>query len=160
MLGIQPLSGRHDRRAFDSGSAQLDAWLRQMAQQHQRRGISKTFVATSDDAPSRIPGFYALRVCEVVADEMPADLARSCRAGCRASALDVWVDRSVQGQGLGELLLMDAIRRAKLVLEHVGVHALFVDAKDTQAANFYGKYGFRPLPSQRLTLVLVIAGIA
>lgn len=54
---------------------------------------------------------------------------------------------------------MDAIKRAKLVFEHVGVHALFVDAKDTRAAAFYRKYGFRPLPSNPLTLVLPLAGM-
>ena len=161
MLSIQPLTGRHDRRAFESASAQLDAWLRQTAQQHQRRGISRTFVATAEEAPSRILGFYALTVCEVVADELPEDLARKLPRrvpGIRLGRLAV--DRSVQGQGLGELLLMDAIKRAQLVLEHVGVHALFVDAKDTRAAAFYRKYGFRPLPSTPLTLVLVIAGMS
>ena len=69
------------------------------------------------------------------------------------------MDRSVQGQGLGELLLTSAIGRSKLVLEHVGVHALFVDAKDERAASFYTRYGFRPLPSDPLRLVLVIAGL-
>lgn len=123
------MTARRDRRAFESASAQLDAWLRQTAQQHQRRGISKTFVAATEEAPSRILGFHALTVCEVVADELPEDLARKLPRrvpGIRLGRLAV--DRSVQGQGLGELLLMDAIKRAKLVLEHVGVHALFVDA--------------------------------
>jgi len=160
MLSIQPLAGRHDRRAFESGSAQLDAWLRQTAQQHQRRGISRTFVAVTHDAPSRILGFYALTVCEVVADELPEDLAKRLPRRVPAIRLGrLAVDRSVQGQGLGEHLLMDAISRAKLVLEHVGVHALFVDAKDAHAAAFYRKYGFRPLPSHPLTLVLVISGL-
>jgi hypothetical protein len=54
---------------------------------------------------------------------------------------------------------MDAIKRAQLVLEHVGVNALFVDAKDTRAAAFYRKYGFRPLPGTPLTLVLALASV-
>jgi len=48
------------------------------------------------------------------------------------------------------LLLVDAITRTRLVLEHVGVHALFVDAKDEQAARFYRTYGFRALPGEIL----------
>jgi GNAT superfamily N-acetyltransferase len=155
MLSIQPLTGRHERSAFESGSAQLDAWLRQIAQQHQKRGISKTFVAVADDAPSRILGFYALTACEILTDELPEDLAKKLPRqvpGVRLGRLAV--DRSVQGQGLGEFLLVDAITRTKLVLEHVGVHALFVDAKDMPAAGFYRKYGFRPLPSDPLRLVL------
>jgi GNAT superfamily N-acetyltransferase len=155
MLSIQPLTGRHERSAFESGSAQLDAWLRQIAQQHQKRGISKTFVAVADDAPSRILGYYALTACEILTEELPEDLAKKLPSqvpGVRLGRLAV--DRSVQGQGLGELLLVDAITRTKLVLEHVGVHALFVDAKDKPAAGFYRKYGFRPLPSDPLRLVL------
>jgi len=161
MLSIQPLTGRHNRGAFESGSAQLDVWLRQTAQQHQNKGISKTFVAVTEDAPARILGFYALTVCEVVAQDLPEDLAKKLPRrvpGIRLGRLAV--DRSMQGQRLGELLLVDAIKRAKLVLEHVGVHALFVDAKDDQAAAFYRKYGFRPLPNDPRTLVLVVAGLS
>lgn len=158
MLSIQPLTGRHERSAFESGSAQLDAWLRQIAQQHQKRGISKTFVAVTGDAPSRVLGYYALTACEILTEELPEDLARKLPRnvpGIRLGRLAV--DHSVQGQGLGELLLMDAIARSKHVLEHVGVHALFVDAKDKPAAGFYRKYGFRPLPSDPQRLVLPLA---
>ncbi len=158
MLSIQPLTGRHERSAFESGNAQLDAWLRQIAHQHQKRGISKTFVAVTNDAPSRILGYYALTACEVLTEELPEDLAKKLPRqvpGVRLGRLAV--GRSVQGQGLGELLLVDAITRTQLVLEHVGVHALFVDAKDEPAAGFYRKYGFRPLPSDPLRLVLPLA---
>ena len=158
MLSIQPLTGRHERSAFESGSAQLDAWLRQIAQQHQKRGISKTFVAITDDAPSRILGYYALTACEILTAELPEDLARKLPRnvpGIRLGRLAV--DHSVQGQGLGELLLMNAIARSRRVLEHICVHALFVDAKDKPAAGFYRKYGFRPLPSDPLRLVMPLA---
>ena len=158
MLSIQPLTGRHERSVFESGSAQLDAWLRQIARQHQKRGISKTFVAVTDDAPSRVLGYYALTACEILTEELPEDLARKLPRnvpGIRLGRLAV--DHSVQRQGLGELLLMDAIARSKHVLEHVGVHALFVDAKDKPAAGFYRKYGFRPLPSDSQRLVLPLA---
>lgn len=160
MLSIQPLSGRYDRRAFESGSEPLDTWLRETAQQHQRRGLSKTFVATSDDAPTRILGFYALTACEVVSDDLPEEMAKRLPRrvpGLRLGRLAV--DRSVQGQGLGELLLVNAIERSRTVLEQVGVFALFVDAKDNRAAAFYRKYGFRPLPAQTPTLVLPLAGV-
>lgn len=161
MLSIQPLTGRHDRSVFASGSEPLDAWLRQTAQQHQKRGISKTFVAVEEDTPTRVLGYYALTVCEVLSAELPPAIARKLPRrvpGVRLGRLAV--DLSAQGQGLGELLLMNAIDRSKLVLERVGVHALFVDAKDERAAAFYAKYGFRPLPSDPLRLVLVVAGLS
>ncbi len=97
----------------------------------------------------------------MLSEELPPALARRLPRrvpGVRLGRLAV--DRSVQGQGLGELLLMNAIDRSRLVLEHVGVHALFVDAKDERAAAFYAKYDFRPLPSDPLRLVLVVAGLS
>jgi ribosomal protein S18 acetylase RimI-like enzyme len=160
MLNIQPLSGRHNRSQFQSGSGDLDLWLRQTAQQHQKRGISKTFVAVDDAEPTRVLGFYALTACEVLTRELPDELSKRLPRkvpGIRLGRLAV--DRATQGQGLGELLLLDAIHRSRLVLEHVGVHALFVDAKDAMAAAFYRKYGFLSLPDQPLQLVLVLAGL-
>lgn len=101
-----------------------------------------------------------MTACEILTEELPGDLAKKLPRripGIRLGRLAV--DRSVQGQGLGELLLMDAIGRSRRVLEHVGVHALFVDAKDERAAAFYRKYGFRPLPGNPLRLVLPLAGL-
>jgi len=120
MLKIQPLRGNHDRSRFESGSGELDLWLRQTAQQHQKRVISKTFVAIAADDPSRILGFYALTACEVVSQDLPGDLAKRLPRkvpGIRLGRLAV--DRSVQGQGLGELLLMNAIDRSRRVLDYL-----------------------------------------
>ena len=55
------------------------------------------------------------------------------------------VDRSVQGQGLGALLLVDALRRSLQISEQVGIGAVEVDAIDDAARNFYLKFGFRSL---------------
>ncbi len=51
-------------------------------------------------------------------------------------------------QGLGEFLLLDAMQRSLDQSKALGLFALFVDAKDEQAANFYRRYYFIPLPSQ------------
>ena len=102
-----------------------------------------------------------MTACEILTDELPEDLASKLPRkipGIRLGRLAV--DRSVQGQGLGEHLLMDAIERSRRVLEHIGVHALFVDAKDERAAAFYRKYGFRPLPDDSLKLVLPLAAVS
>ncbi len=54
---------------------------------------------------------------------------------------------------------MGAIHRAHAVMAHIGVHALFVDAKDDEAAGFYRAYGFRAFPDNPLVLVLPLAGL-
>ena len=117
-------------------------------------------MAVSGEEPARILGYYALTACEVLSEDLPTEIAKRLPLkvpGIRLGRLAV--DRTVQGQGLGELLLMDAIDRSRRVLQHVGIHALFVDAKDERAAGFYRKYGFRPLPQDSLKLVLPLAGL-
>ena len=155
MLHIQALTGSHDRANFDCGNPTLNEWLQSIAGQHQQKGVSKTFVAVLDEAPTAILGYYALTVCEVRTVELPkAASKRLPRAtpGIRLGRLAV--DASTQGQGLGKLVLLNAINRSNKVSAEIGVHALFVDAIDENAAAFYRKYGFIPFPDQPLKLFL------
>lgn len=66
------------------------------------------------------------------------------------------VDRPHQGKRLGELMLMDAIYRLRRITEHAGVVGLFVDAIDSQAAQFYEHYGFEALIDEPLKLLLPV----
>lgn len=160
MLTIQSLNGNHDRKVFDCGKQVLDAWLAQTARQHQEKDISQTFVAVDVGSPRRILGFYALNACEVVSGDLPPEIASKMPRKIPAIRLGrLAVDKSVQGQRLGELLLMDAIKRSCEVRKHVGLFALFVDAKDDGAVTFYGKYGFRSLPDAPRTMVLALREI-
>jgi GNAT superfamily N-acetyltransferase len=160
MLTIQPLSGNHDRRKFDCGRSELNEWLLRYARQHQERGISQTFIGIELDAPAKILGYYALTACEVVTAELPAEMGDKLPRKAPGILLGrLAVDSSVQGQGLGELLLADAIARTCNVKQHIGVYALFVDAIDDKAAAFYKRYGFHGLPDSPKRLVLPLAGV-
>jgi hypothetical protein len=46
------------------------------------------------------------------------------------------------------------MERSNAVSTEIGVHALFVDAIDDEAAAFYRKYGFVTFPDQSLKLFL------
>jgi GNAT superfamily N-acetyltransferase len=160
MLTIQSLSGNHNRKEFDCGKPELNEWLSRFARQHQERDISQTFVVVDPASPNTILGFYALTACEVVTDVLPAEIAARLprkAPGVRLGRLAV--ERSAQKQGVGELLLMDAIKRCCETRKHVGVFALFIDAKDEDAVAFYEKYGFRAFPDSARTLVLPLAKV-
>ncbi|MBI4617534.1 MAG: GNAT family N-acetyltransferase [Planctomycetes bacterium] len=61
-----------------------------------------------------------------------------------------------QGGGLGRTLLMDAMQRCLDLGEHLGIHAVPVEAIDDSAKAFYETYGFESLadPPRRLYLPL------
>ena len=50
---------------------------------------------------------------------------------------------SARRQGIGELLLQNAIKRILQARGTLGVFAVVVEAKDAAAEAFYRKYGFR-----------------
>lgn len=55
------------------------------------------------------------------------------------------VDKRAQGRGIGEALLVDALRNVLDAANLVGCMGVVVDAKDERAEAFYARYGFAPL---------------
>lgn len=156
-MRILPLTGDHDREGFDCGREALNDWLRRIALQHQKKGISKTFVATLDEAPAEICGFYALTLTEVDTRALPSGRrARLPRVipGIRLGRLAVAT--RFQRRKLGQLMLMNAVERVRLVREHAGVVGLFVDALDEEAAGFYAHFGFEPFQDDPFKLFLPV----
>lgn len=64
------------------------------------------------------------------------------------------VSRDVQVQGIGRLLLADAVKRAMSAGATIGIHALVVDAKTERAKRFYECFGFHALPDRPERLFL------
>ena len=149
------LTGNHDRQGFDCGRQALNDWLRQVARQHQDQGLSKTFVATREEAPDRICGYYALTLAELENRHLPEVWRKKLPRripGVRLGRLAV--DRQYQGKGLGDLLLVDALSRTRRIYTEAGGIGLFVDAIDKQAAGYYHRFGFVASPDNPLLLFL------
>lgn len=152
-MRILPLTGSHDRQGFDCGRQALNDWLRQVARQHQAKGLSKTFVAVRDEAPEQICGYYALTVAELENRHLPEAWRKKLPRripGVRLGRLAV--DQRFQRKKLGELLLVDALVRAERIFVEAGGIGLFVDAIDETAAGFYLRFGFRSAPDNPLLL--------
>jgi GNAT superfamily N-acetyltransferase len=143
---IERLARGHDRSRFNCGHRSLNEWLLLRAGQYERRDLARTFVATRPGQPL-VLGYYALTNHRIVYDELPPHESKGL------PKIDVpvvllgrlAVDLSVQGRGLGSLLLVDALRRILKVADEVGVRAVEVDAIDDDARRFYERFGFRPL---------------
>ena len=153
MMRVLPLTGSHDRQEFDCSRRELNDWLRQVARQHQDKGLSKTFVAILEEAPDRICGYYALTLAELANRHLPQAWRKKLPRripGVRLGRLAV--DRQCRGKGLGELLLVDALVRTRRICSEAGGVGLFVDAFDEQAAGYYRRFGFDASPDNSLLL--------
>jgi GNAT superfamily N-acetyltransferase len=131
---------------FACGHASLDEWLRQRAGQFERRDLARAYVATRSN-DSVVLGYYSLATREIAYDALPVDQGRGLpRMNLPVVLIGrLAVDRSMQGNGLGKFLLIDALRRSQKVADEVGVRGVEVDAIDEAARAFYLRFGFTSL---------------
>ncbi len=152
-MQLLPLAGSHDRQGFDCGRQELNDWLRQVARQHQEKGLSRTFVATLDEAPDSICGYYALTLAELENHNLPQTWRKKMPRRIPGVKLGrLAIDKKFQGKGLGGLLLVDALTRAQRIYQEAGGVGLFVDAIDERAASYYKRFGFEPAPDNPVLL--------
>jgi GNAT superfamily N-acetyltransferase len=154
-IRIELLSGHHDRKAFDCGAQSLNDWLARMALQQQRKNYARTRVAINTATPKRILGYCALVAHEIDTRNFPSDRGLPKRL---PSVLlgRLAVDRRAQGQGIGEILLMDAIDKTRTTVAAAAGVGLVAEALNETAASFYRHYGFEPFRDEPLRLFLAV----
>ena len=156
MIIIERLSPHHDRREFDCGIEELNTYLQRYSNQHERKGIGRTYVATRD-GETRVLGYYTISSSAVAFDVVPENLPQHPVPVALIGRLAV--DKSARGLRLGETLLIHALRSAQLAARIVGIYAVVVDALDESARSFYLKYGFNELTDDNLHLYLPMKAI-
>ena len=143
---IRRFGPSHDRSLFDCGVDSPNDWLRKQVSQFEKRDLARTYVAVRL-GELQVLGYYALSMHHVSHELLPADQAKGLpRLDVPVVLLGrLAVDRTVQGRGLGAMLLLDVLARATHLSDQVGIRAVEVDATDQSARRFYLKYGFAPL---------------
>lgn len=155
---IESLQNTHDRRRFDCGDSALNEYLRRYARQHADANISRTYVASQEQ---QICGYYSLAMAAIKKQQLPSKhhnrfadypvpMARLARLA---------IDTGYQGQGIGKLLLMDALYRCLELSRNIGMAGVIVDAKHEQAQAFYQNFEFESFPDSTLTLWLPTGAI-
>jgi GNAT superfamily N-acetyltransferase len=160
---VERLGSQHDREAFDCGIPALNQYLKKQAHQEAMRGVSTPYVMVTASAPGEIVGFYTLSSTAVVLSGLPDAIVRKLPRYPLVPATLVGrlaVHTGSRGQGLGERLLVDAVKRSLDASRRVASVAVFVDAKDETAARFYERYGFKRLPSQPRRLFMPMKTVA
>lgn len=159
---IELLDKTHNRASFDCGNEALNRYLQQTARQHNQKGISRTFVLTENDRKKFKPifGFFTLSLCEIRSVKLPQELAKKYPQtvpGVKLARLAV--DKTKQRQGIGEILIIEAMQKALIIADNAGIIGLFVDAKNESAKNYYARYGFVSLEDNLLEMFLPLATI-
>ncbi|MBW8077259.1 MAG: GNAT family N-acetyltransferase [Gallionella sp.] len=135
---------------FQCGSEPLDGYIRRYASQDVRRNVARDFIATPENDPQRLAGFFTLSAGSVTCSSLPATMARKLPRYPIPVALigRLAVDSKFQGKGLGSILLADACQKVSKASVVLAVAGIIVDAKDEAAIAFYAHFGFIPLQGQ------------
>lgn len=142
---LERLEAHHDRASFRSGNDALDSWLDRHALAAQKMDSARTFVLVAED---RLLGYFSLTMGSVLRAEAPAALVRGMPSYPVSMLLlaRLAVDAGQQGQGLGGLLLTEALRKAVAAGEAAAARLVVVDAIDDAAERFYAHHGFITVP--------------
>ena len=159
---IGPLEKAHNRKSFDCGNEDLNRHLREQARQDAEKRVAAPFVLTQPHSPA-VLGFYTLSASIIPVQELPPDLMKRLpRYGQLPVTLlsRLAVDRTVGGQGAGDLLLADALRRSLEGAQQIAAMAVIVEARDGRAEAFCRHFDFQPFQQMPLRLFLPMAQIA
>lgn len=146
-LTSESLDEEHVLTSFSCGKESLDRWLRQSAARGGKQDTGRTFVLHDGDGV--VLGYYTLAGHLLHRDSLSLSRteARSLPEELPAILIaKLAVDLTLQGQGFGRDLLVEALSKCVAAGSIAASRYVVVDAIDEEAASFYTRYGFRPIP--------------
>jgi ribosomal protein S18 acetylase RimI-like enzyme len=148
-LKIVRLEKKYDKSSFDCGYILLDGYMKTQARQDVDRDLSACFVLINDT--DAIKGYYTLSANSIKRDSFPENLSKKLPPSYQDLPTVLLgrlaIDKSLQGQGYGEIMLIDALKRCFEISESLGTIAIVIDPIDEKAQGFYERYGFIQLPN-------------
>ncbi len=143
------LNSVHKKANFTCGIPLLDNYLHTQAKQDVKRKLAACFILA--DADNRVKGYYTLSSAVIPRAILPENIIKKLPPSYMDLPATLMgrlaIDQGYKRQGLGALLLIDALKRSfDTSVSSVGSMAIIVDPIDQGAVNFYTKYGFTLLP--------------
>jgi len=145
----EPLDSKHKKSEFSCGKEMLDTYIQKQANQDVKRKLSACFVITETET-NLIKSYYTLSNNSIPSEFIPDPIRKKLPESYDSIPATLLgrlaIDTRFQGQGIGRLTLIDALKRSYEISKTIGSFAVVVDPIDQDAENFYNKYGFIKLP--------------
>lgn len=146
---IELLDKKHNRNNFDCGKELLNNYLKNQAGQDIKRKLSVCFVL-SENETNNIQGFFTLSNNSIPLSSFPKKIQKKLTRVYTSVPTTLLgrlaIDKKYQGQGVGKILLIDALKRSFDNSKVIASFAVVVDPIDEEAEKFYKKYDFINLP--------------
>src|ERR1035437_2402626 len=149
---IELLDKKHHRKDFDCGKELLNDYLKTQAGQDVKRKLSVCFVL-ADSVTKVIQGYYTLSTSSIplssFSEQIQKKLPKSYQSIPTTLLGRLAIDKKYQGNGIGKILLIDALKRSYGISNEIGSFGIIVDPIDDNAKGFYQKYDFIELPDSK-----------
>jgi ribosomal protein S18 acetylase RimI-like enzyme len=153
----------HDRSSFDCDKDELNNFIKTRASKHMEVGVSKTFLLPSlkplPSGMSAICAFYTITGATIERSDLPDKLGKKLPQYPVPVFLlgQLAVHRECAGQGLGKIVLINALSKLADINRNMPSYAVIVDCLDEQAESFYRKYGFKDLTTHNERVRMFLA---
>lgn len=154
-LGLRRLDEDHYTGFFDCGrDTKMDTWFRETALKWQREDMCAVWVLSKVDDPGDPVGFFTLSAHQIIpsnvnkkdiaADETNRCWVNNLRQPLPAQLLGKFaLDKSLQGKGCGEVLMMCVYAKHVEAADAVGAKFLVIDVHQNELVDYYHKrFGF------------------
>jgi GNAT superfamily N-acetyltransferase len=161
---FEPLDKKkHNRAAFSCEHESLERYLKEQATQEVKKRVAAVYVLAPDG--KIVAGYYTLSQYAIESDEFPAELIQQLHLPkydrLPATLLGrLGRSKEFRGAGLGELLLVDALKRTLAHSNNIASVAVVVDAIDEKARAFYKHYSFTDFPNHPNRLFIAMQTVA
>ena len=151
---LERLQRDHPRKAFRAGAESVDEWLATKALQNQEKHLTVTKVLL--DEAGTIAGYYTLAMGQVDFGDLPPEMTKRLPRRMLPVAILAWlgVSHDHQGQGLGRLLVAQALRECHEAAASFAFVAVILDCINDAARDFYRQWDFEELPGHPYRLFL------
>ena len=156
---IEILGKHHKKNDFTCGEESLDHYLKKQAGQEKRKQVSVTYVLSPEHNREEVAGYYTLSNYYLKVAELPEDQAKGLPRYPELGATLIGrlaVSNQFQGEKLGKVLLIDALKRSCELSSQSGSVAVVVDALNDKANAFYRHHGFIEFPTAENRLFILM----
>ncbi|MEA5458757.1 GNAT family N-acetyltransferase [Arcicella sp. LKC2W] len=148
-LKIEKLESIHVKEEFSCGYDLLDNYLKRQANQDIKRKLSSCSVLV--DEQNIVKGYFTLSANSIRRQDLPEELIKKLPPSYSDLPVillgRIAIDKSIQGNGFGENLLLHALKKCLDLSNQLGILAVVVDPIDSKAISFYKSYSFIELPT-------------
>jgi GNAT superfamily N-acetyltransferase len=149
------LTVEHDLADFDCGNETLNNWLREHALRAQEAGTARSYVWTQAEERA-VRAYYSVAPTQIHRGEVSGGQAGGYSVVPAYLLARLALDQSLQNQGLGKQLLVDALEKIVQAAQTGGGRLIVVDAIDASAAAFYRHHDFQPVKGNPQRLVMKV----